>query len=85
MTLEHVVEFDARRLEGRRLVLEERARWFLAGTFAVAFIGTLGCSFYGAIHIRDWADVREWLEVMLPAVTGLFGSALGFYFGRDKL
>jgi len=34
--------------------------------------------------IDIWAVTKEWLQLTLPAVTGIVGSALGFYFGtRD--
>jgi hypothetical protein len=30
---------------------------------------------------RAWLHVKDWLLVVLPPETGLFGSALGFCFG----
>jgi hypothetical protein len=32
-----------------------------------------------------WANTKELLELLLPAVTALLGSAVGFYFGTQKL
>lgn len=63
-------------------LFKEGARTLLAVTFAAAFLATLVCSFVGAIigHGK-WVNVKDWLQIMLPAETGLFGSALGFYFG----
>ncbi len=28
-----------------------------------------------------WEQAKELLQIMLPAITGLLGSSLGFYFG----
>jgi hypothetical protein len=76
-------EPEYRGLANRRT--QERARMLLACVFAAAFLGTLGGSFFGAVS-PHWGSVKDWLQVVLPAETGLFGTALGFYFGsRDRL
>lgn len=63
-------------------LFKEGARTLLAVTFAAAFLTTLVCSFIGAvIGHGKWGAVKDWLQIILPAETGLFGSALGFYFG----
>ena len=62
-------------------LVKERARTLLAGTFALAFLLTLCASFVGSL--TKWGPVKDWLQVVLPAETGLFGSALGFYFGSN--
>jgi hypothetical protein len=31
-----------------------------------------------------WTNYEEFFRLALPAITGLFGAAIGFYFGRDK-
>lgn len=36
---------------------------------------------YEASQGSHWASAKEWLQVVLPAETGILGSALGFYFG----
>jgi hypothetical protein len=28
-----------------------------------------------------WKNVKEYLTIALPSITGLLGSAMGFYFG----
>lgn len=33
------------------------------------------------LRTKTWADTKELLDVVLPAVTALLGSAIGFYFG----
>lgn len=70
------------RLVGSRLV-EDRARTFLSRMFAIAFAATIVGGFIGAFS-SHWAEVKELLQVLLPAETGLLGSALGFYFGQSK-
>jgi hypothetical protein len=63
---------------------KERTRTWLAFTFSGAFLLTIAFSYAGAIlGPHRWAPVRDWLQIMLPAETGLFGSALGFYFGSN--
>jgi hypothetical protein len=36
---------------------------------------------YAATQGHAWAAAKEWLQVVLPAETGILGSVLGFYFG----
>lgn len=51
----------------------------------VLFIGMLAYVIYYAAHGPNWKDQKDWLGVVLPAVTGLLGSALGFYFGTRQV
>jgi hypothetical protein len=39
---------------------------------------------YTAAQGGHWTNTKEWLQAVLPAVTGLLGSAAGFYFGTRK-
>lgn len=48
------------------------------------FIVLLAYVVYYASHGPNWKDQKDWLSTVLPAVTGLLGSALGFYFGKEK-
>jgi heme/copper-type cytochrome/quinol oxidase subunit 2 len=32
-----------------------------------------------------WGQTKELLELLLPAITALLGSAVGFYFGTQKV
>lgn len=82
ITMQDIPSPQIRKLSGSRLV-QERARSFLASTFAVAFLLTLAGGFAGSLTAH-WSDVKDWLQVVLPAETGLFGSALGFYFGSRE-
>ena len=58
---------------------QERTRGYLAIALTVIFAGVLFVPFF---VIDRWADSKEWLQSALPAVTGLLGSAFGFYFGQ---
>lgn len=31
-----------------------------------------------------WSQTKEMLQIVLPAVTGLIGSVIGFYFGSTE-
>jgi hypothetical protein len=33
---------------------------------------------------QDWAQVMQWLQVILPVETLLLGSTVGFYFGNRR-
>jgi uncharacterized membrane protein HdeD (DUF308 family) len=33
---------------------------------------------------EHWEETKEMLQILLPAVTGLLGSAIGFYFGAQS-
>ena len=65
---------------------EPRRDWVRAGiTFGlvIAFLGVIGFALYST-H-GDYDKTKDMLDKLLPALTGLIGSALGFYFGsKDK-
>lgn len=51
------------------------------------FAGVVGAYLYGALAISDadqWDRFKEASAVVLPAVTPVLGSALGFYFGSQS-
>jgi hypothetical protein len=64
-------------------VTRERVRWVLASILAGTFLLTVAAAFAGAQWGR-WANVREWLQAVLPAETAILGSAIGFYFGTQR-
>lgn len=49
----------------------------------VAFSGTLLFGVAGAIW-GPWTRVKDCLLILLPAVTGLLGTTVGFYFGSRE-
>jgi hypothetical protein len=57
-----------------------RQEWVRA-IVAVLFVALLGAIVLLAFHrAESWADTVELLDRVLPAVTGLLGSVIGFYF-----
>jgi|GEM_PF-2888819 hypothetical protein len=80
ITLRDIQQPELRPLNAR--LSRERTRTILAATFALSLLFTLGASFFGAM--TKWAPVKDWLQLVLPAETALFGSALGFYFGQNR-
>jgi hypothetical protein len=65
-------------------ITRERVRWILASFLAGTFLLTVGAAFAGAQWGHQWANVREWLQAVLPAETAILGSAIGFYFGTQR-
>lgn len=62
-----------------------RQEWVRA-ILAIAFVVLLGLVVVLSFsQTRNWADTVDLLDRMLPAVTGLLGSVVGFYFAsRDS-
>jgi len=53
--------------------------WFLLGILAFTIL------FAFMAVARQWTDydnIKDMLGILLPPITGLVGSAIGFYFGR---
>jgi hypothetical protein len=57
---------------------QEWTRVFLAFAFVVLLGVVIVWSFE---RTSNWSDTAELLDRLLPALTGLIGSAVGFYFG----
>jgi len=58
----------------------------IRGTIALLLTGILGFvllwPFLFILLNGNWENTKEWLTIALPAITGLLGSAMGFYFGQ---
>jgi hypothetical protein len=56
--------------------------------FSVALVIFLGVYLYDAVTIQGtgtWTQAKEAFAVILPALTGILGTVIGFYFGnRNK-
>ena len=57
------------------------------GTIAWVLLGIFGMTILFAFIAvaRKWTDydnIKDMLGILLPPITGLVGSAIGFYFGR---
>jgi hypothetical protein len=62
-----------------QLVKEEVVRAAVALILILLLAGILVGAF---VKAKSWDDTKQLLDVAFPAVTGLLGSALGFYFGK---
>lgn len=63
----------------------EDIRGALAVTFTIFFGVTLAAGFVAAmVGGEAWTNGRDFLQFALPAITGLLGSAVGFYFGSQR-
>lgn len=67
------------------LTADELVRSGLAWAFAVIFAGTTAAATYLIFAFpQQWSTMKELLQIVLPAETGVLGSAVGFYFGSKK-
>jgi chromate transport protein ChrA len=68
-----------------RLRVTEVIRAVLAFIFAVFLLIVI---VWGFLNTRGghevWTATKELLQLLLPAITALLGSAVGFYFGTQK-
>ncbi|MCU1349663.1 MAG: hypothetical protein JWO56_2693 [Acidobacteria bacterium] len=72
------VEIEARKPRGLWVVREEVVR----AAVALLLLGLLTYIVVEAFQrAKSWDDTKELLDTLLPAVTALLGSAVGFYFG----
>ncbi len=74
-----LIDVQVRQRSDERLTARRAA---LAYISALAFLVTTVASFMGLFRGQNFA--RQLSEIMLPAVTALFASALGFYFGSVR-
>jgi len=68
----------------RRLTFEMAGRELVRTVLALAAFVLVALTVwwaYAASQDGQWGAAKEWLQVVLPAETGILGSALGFYFG----
>ena len=70
-----IVQYDP---EPRR----DTVRAFITISLIAALFGVIGFAFYST-H-GDYEKTKDMLDKLLPALTGLIGSALGFYFGSKS-
>ncbi|MBE7157750.1 MAG: hypothetical protein INR62_04840 [Rhodospirillales bacterium] len=64
----------------------ERQRDRVRLVVAVGLLGILGylvifATIEAASYPAHWTQTKEMLQIILPAVTGIIGTVIGFYFG----
>jgi len=76
-TVEDTVRPKERKVD--RIALQQEG---MRGLIALILLVLVGFTLVWALlSVDNWAQMRELLDVWLPALTGLLGSAVGFYFG----
>jgi len=65
---------------------KDSVRAWVTGSLLGAFVLLIAAAIaVSALGSRErWDETKEMLQILLPAVTGLLGSALGFYFGAQS-
>jgi hypothetical protein len=58
-------------------------KYVTLGLLAMLGWVVLWASFESASWPNHWAQTKEMLQTILPAITGLLGSVIGFYFGSN--
>jgi hypothetical protein len=69
----------------RRLAIQEAGREVVRLLPAGALVFILAVViFFSFQKVDNWDQTKELLQILLPAVTALLGSAVGFYFGTRR-
>jgi hypothetical protein len=76
-------------IEGVEAYEPEKQRDWVRATVTIGLLVIFGwvvlwASIETASWPAHWEQTKEMLQVILPAITGLIGSALGFYFGTSS-
>lgn len=78
-TIEDPIEAPTRRIDKNRIAWRQEG---MRGIIAMSLLVLLAIVLIRSLCIVDtWSEMSELLHVWLPALTGLIGSAVGFYFG----
>jgi hypothetical protein len=66
--------------------LREVIRGLVTLVAALSFLIVIGFYLMESTHTSDpaWTHIKEAMQSVLPAVTSVLGTALGFYFGSQK-
>lgn len=77
---------DSRRppVETVKAKLEAQREWMRA-ILAILFVALLALVvIWSFIRASNWNQTADLLDRLLPAITALLGSAIGFYFGTKR-
>jgi hypothetical protein len=66
---------------------QDQVRKTIANTLVYSFMGTIVLSFALALYFSGnkeaWPNVKDLIQLLITAETGLMGAAIGFYFGTS--
>lgn len=63
-----------------------KVRWTERGAIAFALVLLFGLVIYlGFNKTANWKEAKEFVNIILPALTSFIGAALGYYFGRGSV
>jgi hypothetical protein len=76
---------DPVRLRSRelQLLMHELVRGALAFAFVILLAGVIVLA-YTKIGTDSWDQAKEFMDVLVPALSALLGSATGFYFASRR-
>ena len=61
----------------------KNVRWTERGALAFLLLLLLGAVIsFGFQKTKDWSEAKEFINILLPAMTTFIGTALGYYFGK---
>jgi hypothetical protein len=69
--------------QSTRLFVQEMVRAGLALSFVVLFAVVIVLGFL-EVGTSSWTDAKEFLQILVPVLGALLGSATGFYFGTRR-
>ena len=61
--------------EVARLVISGALLFIFAAVIIVAML---------SVDSENWSNIKELLEIVIPVLTTLIGSSIGFYFGKSS-
>ena len=65
-------------------------RAIVALSLTAFFIGLVVFYLFASLHIHNngteqaWSQVKEAFQVVFPATSGVLGTAIAFFFGKEK-
>lgn len=74
---------DPKTEERTGLLFQELVRSGLAIALVLLLMLVIVLSF-AKVGTDGWADTKSFLEIIVPALIALLGSAMGFYFGSRR-
>jgi hypothetical protein len=61
----------------------QNVKWTERGALAFILLILFGAVIWlGFEKTANWAEAKEFINILLPALTTFIGAALGYYFGK---